>query len=93
MAQSDILRREYYATPLNQIIHCPFQPGNLKISTGACLKRHKAAQTKKLEIFSVDDQFKYFISQGLLRCEKCPIIIDKKVHNIDLSVTEAECGG
>lgn len=83
MAYSDLLTREYYATPLNQMIDCPFQPGNLKISTKACLKRHKAALMKRLEPFNAEDQFNYFVSQGLLRCEKCPIIINKKM---DLSI-------
>ena len=52
----------------------PFQPGNLKISKRACLKRHLAAIRKKLEMFRVEDLFNYFVTQGLSRCQECPII-------------------
>jgi hypothetical protein len=74
MAQSDPLFKEYYSLNLNKIIDCPFQPGNLKISKRACLKRHKAAQRKRLETIKVENLFNFFVSQGLSRCQKCPII-------------------
>jgi hypothetical protein len=74
MAQSDLLIKEYYSLNLNKMIDCPFQPGNLKISKKACLKRHKAAHRKKLETVKVENLFNFFVSQGLSRCQKCPII-------------------
>lgn len=74
MAQTDLLIKEYYSLNQNKMIDCPFQPGNLKISKGACLKRNKAAHRKKLETFRAEDLFNYFVSQGLSRCQQCPII-------------------
>lgn len=74
MAQTDPLVKEYYSLNQDKIIDCPFQPGNLKISKKACLKRHKAALRKKLEVFRVEDLFNYFVTQGLSRCQECPII-------------------
>jgi len=74
MAQIDLLIKEYYFLNQDKIIDCPFQPGNLKISKKACLKRHKAAHRKKLETFKLENLFNYFVSQGLSRCQQCPII-------------------
>ena len=74
MAQTDLLIQEYYFLNRDKIIDCPFQPGNLKISKKACLKRQKAAHRKKLEAFKVEDLFNFFVSQGLSRCQECPII-------------------
>jgi hypothetical protein len=74
MAQINLLIKEYYSLNRDKMIDCPFQPGNLKISKMACLKRHKAARRKKLEIIKVEDLFNYFVSQGLSRCQECPII-------------------
>jgi hypothetical protein len=74
MAQTDLLIKEYYSLNRDKMIDCPFQPGNLKISKQACFKRHKAAHRKKLETFKVEDLFTFFVSQGLSRCQDCPII-------------------
>jgi hypothetical protein len=74
MAIREILTKEYYAQQKNKIIACPFQPGNLKISEKACLKRHNAALRKRIQTFKSEDLFNYFVSQSLMRCETCPII-------------------
>ncbi|MBA4393269.1 MAG: hypothetical protein C0407_06925 [Desulfobacca sp.] len=74
MASREALVRNYYSSQREKIIDCPFQPGNLKISETACLKRYKAAQRANPETFKTEDIFKYFVSQGLLKCQKCPII-------------------
>ena len=74
MSQADLLIKEYYSLNQDKMIDCPFQPGNLKISKKACLKRHKAAHRRKLENFRVEDLFGFFISQGLSRCQECPIV-------------------
>jgi hypothetical protein len=73
MADSEKLIREYYSRHNDKMIECPFQPGNLKISEKACLERYKAARQKRFSMGNPEDSFVYFISQGLLRCEKCPI--------------------
>jgi len=36
--------KEVYQLPAGEIILCPHQPGNLKISKGACGKRHLHSQ-------------------------------------------------
>ncbi|MBI4764135.1 MAG: hypothetical protein HY787_05975 [Deltaproteobacteria bacterium] len=74
MAQADLLIKEYYSLNQDKMIDCPFQPGNLKISQKACLKRRKAAHRRKVENFRVEDLFNFFISQGLSRCQECPIV-------------------
>lgn len=74
MAQVDLLIEEYYSLNQDKIIDCPFQPGNLKISKKACLKRYKAAHRKKIEPLKVENLFNFFVSQGLSRCQECPII-------------------
>jgi len=76
MAQIELLIKEYYSRHGEKIIDCPFQPGNLKISEKACLKRYMAASRKKVGTFKVEDLFNYFVSQGLSRCQQCPIIIN-----------------
>ena len=72
--QTESLVDQFYYSNQDKMISCPFQPGNLKISKKACLKRYKAAQRRKMEIFRVEDLFNFFISQGLSRCQKCPIM-------------------
>jgi hypothetical protein len=72
--QTESLVDQYYFSNRDKMISCPYQPGNLKISMKACLKRHKAAQRRKMEVFRVEDIFNYFVSQGLVRCQNCPII-------------------
>jgi hypothetical protein len=73
----DLLIREYYAEKRNRVITCPYQPGNLKISEKACLKRHQAAVKKRLQPFKSEDLFNFFVSQSLIRCESCPMIKKK----------------
>jgi len=74
MSQADLLIKEYYSLNQDKMIDCPFQPGNLKISKKACLKRHKAAHWKKLEPHKAENLFTFFVSQGLSRCQECPIV-------------------
>jgi len=74
MTHTELLIKEYYSLNQDKIIDCPFQPGNLKISEKACLKRRKAAHRKKFETYRVEDLFNYFVSQGLSRCQECPLI-------------------
>ena len=74
MASLEKLIKEYYSTNRDKMIDCPLQPGNLKITKRACLKRIKSAQKKKFENPRPEDLFNYFVYQGLLRCQQCPII-------------------
>lgn len=56
------------------IIDYPFQPGKLKITGEACLKRHQAARRNNSEPGKADDLFHYFVSKGLALCERCPLV-------------------
>jgi hypothetical protein len=64
------------APPLSipRLIDCPLQPGNLKISEKACLKRYRFAQNRNMENSNGEDIFNYFLNQGLLKCQRCPIV-------------------
>ncbi len=57
-----------------EIIDCPFQPGKLKITGEACLKRHQAARRNNSDTGKADDLFHYFVSKGLALCERCPLV-------------------
>jgi hypothetical protein len=74
MAARGIIGRDYNTGYMDKLIQCPFQPGNLKISEKACLKRKEAAEKRLFEPRASDDLFNYCVSQGLIRCEKCLII-------------------
>jgi hypothetical protein len=56
-----------------RLIDCPHQPGNLKISERACLKRYQVAQNRNIGNGYGINSFHYFLNQGLLKCQRCPI--------------------
>jgi hypothetical protein len=56
----------------NEIIDCPFQPGNLKISKKACLKRRQAARDDRSFLSIHNEFFLFTVKQGLLTCRNCP---------------------
>ncbi len=58
----------------NEIIECPQQPGNLKISKQACQKRFQAAMRIRFDNNAQDDLFIYCVKQGLLKCKDCTMI-------------------
>jgi hypothetical protein len=68
-------RAEYWLSANErETIDCPYQPGNLKISKNACLKRYQASEKAKPEMINHADLFTYTVGQGLLRCKICPIV-------------------
>jgi len=71
MAAREAITRDYYRRYMDNLIQCPFQPGNLKISEQACRKRKQAAEQKRFEPRASDDLFNYCVSQNLIRCERC----------------------
>jgi hypothetical protein len=64
----------WQSTTMKEIIHCPFQPGNLKISKKACLKRYQASSRTTWDSNGHINLFYYTVGQGLLRCRSCPIV-------------------
>lgn len=75
MAHTQSWNQEIPAFSFPRLIDCPLQPGNLKISEKACLKRYQIAMDRKIEKNSGEDTFNYFLNQGLLKCQRCPIAI------------------
>lgn len=74
MARVAVSTEDFLSANREAMISCPHQPGNLKISRKACLKRQKAAQQRKAGLYQAEDLFHYFISQGLIRCQRCTIL-------------------
>jgi hypothetical protein len=56
------------------IIDCPYQPGNLKITKNACLKRYQASAKTYPESINQANLFLYTVGSGLLRCKTCSIV-------------------
>jgi hypothetical protein len=73
MANTQRWNQELPAFSFPRLIDCPLQPGNLKISERACLKRYQVALNRKMENNNGEDIFNYFLNQGLLKCQRCPI--------------------
>ena len=68
---------EYWlSSNIGELIDCPHQPGNLKISKNACLKRFKASEKTTPESLNQANLFLYTVGQGLLRCKTCSIVQD-----------------
>jgi hypothetical protein len=74
MTPRDNFLKYSFSVNMPEIIDCPYQPGNLKISKKACLKRYKASSKTNFENSNRIDLFHYTVEQGLLRCRSCPIV-------------------
>jgi len=79
MAQNRILTEIWLAQNQQEMIRCPYQPGNLIISKKACFKRYRFVQKKKLNNFINNAFFDYKFKKGLSVCLRCPI--GKKLAN------------
>ena len=62
---------KWLSTNFKEIIDCPRQPGNLKISKLACQKRLQAADRLRFDQKAQDDLFMFCVKQGLLKCKDC----------------------
>ncbi|MBI4768366.1 MAG: hypothetical protein HY787_27845 [Deltaproteobacteria bacterium] len=74
MAKAQKWDKEFSPLSFPRLIDCPLQTGNLKISEKACLKRYHFAQNRNIDNCSGEDIFNYFLNQGLLKCQRCPIV-------------------
>jgi hypothetical protein len=74
MADIQTWSKELPAFSFPRLIDCPLQPGNLKISETACLKRYRVAQIRNIGNGNGENMFSYFLNQGLLKCQRCPIV-------------------
>ena len=74
MADTQRWSKEMPAFSFPRLIDCPHQPGNLKISENACLKRYQVALNRNIGNNHGENIFSYFLNQGLLKCQRCPIV-------------------
>lgn len=74
MANMQMWDKENPAFSFPRLIDCPFQPGNLKISEKACLKRYRTALNRSIGNGGGENIFTFFLNQGLLKCQQCPIV-------------------
>jgi hypothetical protein len=65
--------RRWHKADLLEMIDCPYQPGNLKITKKACLKRRKASTEGQPFQTIHNEFFLYTVRQGLLTCKSCPV--------------------
>lgn len=63
--------KEVYQLLEGEIIPCPYQPGNLKISRGACEKRHLHSQ-KSIPFGALVEDTPF--ADGFILCRKCSIV-------------------
>lgn len=73
MADTQRWSEELPAFSSPRLIDCPHQPGNLKISERACLKRYRVALNRNIGNGYGENSFNYSLNQGLLKCQRCPI--------------------
>jgi hypothetical protein len=64
----------WLSSNLFELINCPHQPGNLKISKSCCLKRYEASQKIDSDLFNQANLFYYTVWQGFLKCKTCSVI-------------------
>lgn len=55
------------------MIHCPYQPENLRITIWGCMRRKILAGKMDLKGITQGDDFHFAYMTGLLRCRNCPI--------------------
>lgn len=73
MRESQFTVEEWLASNQQEMISCPYQPGNLMISKSACFKRHMVGRREKLNDLMKGDFFHYTFKKGLSLCRDCPI--------------------
>ena len=71
----------------NQLINCPFLPGELRISENACLKRHILASRGKIIKFSDWEKLQRI---GLSKCKDCPIGMRLKTRESLLGTSQSQ---
>ncbi len=73
MAQAYDMAEEWLGKNQQQMIRCPYQPGNLVISKKACTKRHLVGRKGIISDYRRGDLFYYKVKKGLSLCRQCPI--------------------
>lgn len=65
---------EWLDKSLRDLVDCPHQPGNLKISQSTCIKRYRLAQVMELQAVHGEDDFNRYLNTGLSLCRECPMV-------------------
>jgi hypothetical protein len=73
MAYKQFLVEEWLLQNQNEMIHCPYQPGNLFILKNAFINRHKLSRIGKDILQEGVDEVYYQFKRGLLLCRQCSI--------------------
>lgn len=73
MGKSQMEVKEWLAKNQQDMICCPYQPGNLMISQKACSKRYSMGQKEDYQDLMKGGVFNYAYKRGLSLCRECPI--------------------
>ena len=68
---------EWLAQHRPEIIHCPYQPGNLLITKDGCRKRRVKARKENYADITKGDVLDYIYKSGLLRCRDCRLALNQ----------------
>jgi hypothetical protein len=73
MGERQLAVKEWLAKNQQEMICCPYQPGNLMISKNACSKRYWMGRKEEYQDLMKGDFFQYAYKRGLSLCRTCPI--------------------
>ena len=65
---ASLTMQEWFLKNGGILIHCPYQPGNVKITPNVCLQGHKASKGMVIE-----DGELSILKKGFGVCRRCPI--------------------
>ena len=68
---------EWLAQHRPEIIHCPYQPGNLLITKDSCRKRRVKAKKENYADIMKGDVLDYIHKSGLLLCRDCRLALNQ----------------
>jgi hypothetical protein len=67
---------EWFARHRQEIIRCPYQPGNLMITRSGCKKRRDRARRESYDDITKGDFFQYIYKSGLMVCRDCRLELE-----------------
>ena len=73
MGESPLAVKEWMVKNQEDMVSCPYQPGNLVISKVACAKRYWMARNEDYQDLMKGDVFNYTYKRGLTLCRECSI--------------------
>ena len=73
MGESQRAVKEWLAKNHEDMVSCPYQPGNLMISKSACARRYWMGRNEDYQDLMKGDVFNYSYKRGLSLCRECSI--------------------